>query len=252
MRISKQQEYYRQKNPAFKMTVRFAVSDYANDLKSELKQTLSPNEMAGWPYTIKYMAKGSDKLLTLGACDCNVIGISNGKEAIMAHLIPDKLNLDNISDLSKPASLKRSLVNTLQKNINLLKKDGKSISAFLTGGQAWEDDARRSISLFKGLYAFLEENDIRPTILWGQRTGCAELDAIYSVKDDTLTVLPNPMIMVQNLTSKFIKDYFEFIRFNPEDKVLIKNTRQKKSDFIKDNIEIFNKARIVTCDYNDF
>lgn len=247
MRVSNQQSYYNQ-NTSFKMLVRFAKADELSKLKELSQGAFAPLVMSSWPYTIKNLAKSSDKLLTVGACDCSVIGLTNKEEAAMTHLIPNEENLDDMENFSKPASLNKYLRRKLQENIDELKQGGKIVKAFIIGGQDREDEERRSISLFKGLYDLLGENKIRPTIIWGQKAGRAELDALYSVKEDALTIFPNSFILCYKLTPEFVKNYFEFIRFNPEDRVMIKNTRQKRADFVKDGSDLFKK----TCEKLDY
>lgn len=217
-------------NQSFQMNVHFK---YKNDYKVMCAKCNLPinavtDYTAGW--AIKDAARGKKKLFTEFAADCNVIGFSNGKEAIVRHLIPSKKNLE-MTDFTKTAPLKKRLLSRLQKEVDSLKADGKIKTVFIIAGQPVENTKTRSLSMLHGLIDFCKSNELEPTIVWGQRGGNS-LDALFDVKQDTLTIQP---YSYGQMTPHSIKDYFSWIKFNKEDKAILPNGRETSKNYLTQN-----------------
>lgn len=202
-------------NPSFKMRVNLLPRHM--DWQHKL---LKSEEICDMPYTIKNMIKSSRALYTDNVCDCAVLGVSNGKESFLTHLVPNGKNLDSMSNFDTKAKLNKTAQEELQKNIDNLKSQGQKIKAFIVGGQIFEQEESRSISLFKELQEILGKNDIKPTVFWGQGTN-GKLNAFYSVKDDTLSLFPSCSI-----SKGKVKKYFNSMQFNEGDEVLLSGKKK--------------------------
>lgn len=209
-------------NPSFQMNVQFQYRGDNVVLRKRIK--LPYSAISGYPtgWAKADAAKGKDNLFTELAADCNIIGFSNGKRAVMRHLIPDKKNLE-MKNHDKPAPLRQRLLSRLQEELDSLKAEDKIKTVFIIAGQPRENMKSRSLSMLLGLIDFCKSNGLEPTIIWGQKKGGALLDALFDVKKDTLTVQPNihgPII------SETVKDYFSWMKFNKDDEILMPDRRK--------------------------
>lgn len=251
---SPSKKFYNNK-PSFGMNINIVTEE-------ELRQ-MAKNEHVGLehfscpPWTKDTIVLNKEKAYTEAATCCNVVGITNGEEVFLAHLIP---NIENMSEekivkgetsarrrwLRKhdtvllESTLKPDVVKKIEENILRMKRNSnKRLTGFIMGGFPYNSGSVYSMDMFESLNLLLKKHNVATTIAWGQ-TKSTNMDFLYSVAKDTLNVALAALKTSLNFGS--VSSALSIFKFNPDDKVFI-NGREIGIDLFKSNPNILAKLK---------
>lgn len=209
------------------------------------------------PWTKDTVIFNEEKAYTEAATCCNVVGITNGEEVFLAHLIP---NIENMSEekivkgetsarrrwlrkhgiVLRESTLKPDLVKKIEENIRKLKRNAnKRLTGFIMGGVPYNSGSVYSMDMFESLNLLLKKHNIKTTIAWGQ-TKSTNMDFLYSVAKDTLNLAIASL--KTSLNSNSVSSALSIFKFNPDDKIFI-NGRELGVDLFKSNPNVISKLK---------
>jgi hypothetical protein len=134
--------------------------------KLPLNEMKAKKEYSAYPWDTSQIIMGQ-RAYTDGAYGCCAGGITNGKNAILFHLIPN---------LEEHCFYKIKLKESIEK----LKESGNKLNAFVTGGHI--NVIEEGAPLFNMIKKLFKENNIETSYVWNQKYGCTDL--YYSTKED--------------------------------------------------------------------
>lgn len=255
MSHSPQSKRFYNNKPSFGMNINIVTED-------ELRR-ISINEQIWWehfsgpPWTKDTIVINKDKAYTEAATCCNVVGITNGKEVFLAHLIP---NIENMSEekivkgetsarrrwlrkhdiVLRESTLKPDLAKKIEENILRMKNNSnKRLTGFITGGVPYYRGSGYSMDMFESLNLLLKKHNVATTIAWGQ-TKSTNIDLLYSVAKDTLNL--TIAALKQPLSLGSISNALSIFKFNFNDKVFIDGC-EVGIDLFKSNPNILAKLK---------
>lgn len=243
------------KKPSFGMNINIVTEDELRQLA--MAEQIGQDHFSGPPWSQDTIVINKDKAYTEAATACNVVGITNGKEIFLAHLIP---NIENMSEekivkgetsarrrwlrkhdiVLRESTLKPDLAKKIEENILRMKKNSnKRLTGFITGGVPYNCGNVYSLDMFESLNSLLKKHNVATTIAWGQ-TKSTNIDLFYSVAKDTLNLAI--AALKTSLSIGSISNALAIFKFNPFDKIFI-NRREVGFDLFKSNPNIIAKLK---------
>lgn len=243
------------KKPSFGMNINIVTE---NELRQmAIAEQVGLEHFSCPPWTKDTIVINKDMAYTEVATSCNVVGITNGKEIFLAHLVP---NMENMSEekivkgetsakrrwlrkhdiVLRESILKPDLAKKIEENIIRMKNNSnKRLTGFIMGGVPYNSGNVFSMDMFESLHSLLKKHKVSTTIAWGQ-TKATNMDFLYLVAKDTLNLAIAALKTSLSLGS--ISNALAIFKFNLGDKVFIDGC-EVGIDLFKSNPKILSKLK---------
>lgn len=167
-------------------------------------RTINSNAIANYPWTIKESVRARD-VATEGIFDCSVLGVTNGKTALLMHLCPTNLqnsNFDNIKTFIE----------------NNVKKMGTNLEAIVFGSKNFYQS---SIDLSNNLILLMKKLKIPCSYL---KNAMDYFDVLYKTNTDEWLIssykLQHFLENQNNTSENALKTFFEKVYISEKDMIL--------------------------------